>query len=96
MCSTLKQYHTITKVKAELDQFLEGLETMGVLCMTKQHSDVMKVFFVASDNTKLQRGELYMYIGVCKERMLVPYSGKFLKGKIFKNISVNMISKKYF
>ena len=55
------------KVKAELDQFLEGLETMGVLCMTKQHSDVMKMFFMASDNTKLQRGELYMYIVYAKK-----------------------------
>ena len=59
MCSTLKQYHTITKIKAELDQFMEGLETMGVLNMMKQHSDVMKVFFVTSDDTKLTRCELY-------------------------------------
>ena len=58
MCSTLKQYHTLTKVKAELDQFMEGLQSMGVLRMTREHSDKMKVFFVANDSIKLQRGKL--------------------------------------
>ena len=46
MCSTLKQYHTLTKVKAELDQFMEGLESMGVLGMTREHSNEMKVFLL--------------------------------------------------
>lgn len=58
MCSILKQYHTITKVKAELDQFIEGLETMGVLNMMKQQSEIMKLFFVADDKTKLTRGKV--------------------------------------
>ena len=58
MCSILKQYHTITKVKAELDQFMEGLETMEVLNMMKQQSEIMKLFFVADDKTKLTRGKV--------------------------------------
>ena len=57
MCSVLKQFHTITKVKAEVDQFLDGLNTMGVLQMIRQHSDLMKMFFVPTENIRLSRGE---------------------------------------
>jgi len=56
MCSILKQYHTITKVKAELDQFSEGLEAMGVLQMMKREKDAMKVFFIQTAENKLTRG----------------------------------------
>lgn len=34
--------------------------------MMKQRSDIMKGIFVASDNTKLTRGELHTYVGVHK------------------------------
>ena len=44
-------------MKAEVDQFLDGLNTMGVLQMIRQHSDLMKVFFVPTENIRLSRGE---------------------------------------
>ena len=59
--SVLKQYHTITKVKLEVDQFLEELETLGVLKMMRQQSDLMKVFFVPTANLELTRGEAYFW-----------------------------------
>lgn len=59
MCSVLKHYYTIAKVKPEIDQFLEGLETLGVLEMMRQCSDLMKVFFVPTDDIVLTRGEMY-------------------------------------
>jgi len=51
--SVLKQYHTITKVKAGVSQFLDGLNTMGVLQMIRQHSDLMKAFLVPTENIRL-------------------------------------------
>ncbi|XP_065917601.1 uncharacterized protein [Dysidea avara] len=46
MCSSIKNYHTLTKVKAETDQFMEGLEALGVLQMIKDNEELMKVFFL--------------------------------------------------
>ena len=44
MCRRLKQYHMITKVKAEIGQFMERLETMGVLNIMKLHSSLIYTY----------------------------------------------------
>ena len=40
--SSLIDYHCILKVKAEMDQFLEGLTSLGILDAVKSQPDVMK------------------------------------------------------
>ena len=45
------QYHVL-KVKAETDQFLEGLIVLGVLSMVKTFPDLMMPLFVTIRTTK--------------------------------------------
>jgi len=59
ICSAIKNYHTLTKVKAETDQFMEGLEALGVLQMIKDNEELMKVYFLPQKQ-KLTRGRLLL------------------------------------
>ena len=43
--SVLLLYHCILKVKAEMDQFREGLSALGVLTALENNSSLMKCFF---------------------------------------------------
>ena len=52
MYNILKQYHTITKVKAELDQFCKGLEALGGLKMMERDKDAMEVFLVQTTDKR--------------------------------------------
>ena len=56
LCNALRSHHGIIKVKAELDQFCEGLETLGVLQSVKKHPNLMRPLFVASSYVQLTRG----------------------------------------
>ena len=56
--SVLLLYHCILKVKAEMDQFREGLSTLGVLTALENNSSLMKCFFSVSDTPTLS---WYMY-----------------------------------
>ena len=49
-------YHCIFKIKAAMDQFLEGLEAGGVLGALRNHSDVMKSMFCPTEKPKLTAG----------------------------------------
>ena len=42
----LLDYHCLLKVKAEMDQFVEGLKSLGVLEMVKCHPDLFAPLFV--------------------------------------------------
>ena len=44
--SVIASYHTVVKVKAQLDQFLEGLKSLSVDKYIKAHPDVMRSLFV--------------------------------------------------
>ena len=46
----LLDYHLMTKVKAEMDQFRDGLSTFGFLDMMKTNSTIWKPFFVYSSS----------------------------------------------
>ena len=48
--NALLNYHLIAKVKTELDQFREGLDTFGFFYMVKRDPDIWKPFFVFSVN----------------------------------------------
>ena len=45
----MTDYHCLLKVKAAMDQFVEGLEASGVHTMLKQYSLQLQEFFVSCD-----------------------------------------------
>ena len=64
--SVVTTYHTIVKVKAEVDQFLDGLQSLGVHDYIKSHPDLMKPLFVADNITQLTSGKsLYCTYVLC-------------------------------
>ncbi len=46
LTSVLISYHCMTKVKAAMDQFVEGLESLGVLEWIRSNPEKWKVFFM--------------------------------------------------
>ena len=50
MLSTLASHYCLLNVKAELDQFCEGLETLGLLAEIKNHPQVFRCLFVSGEN----------------------------------------------
>lgn len=50
-------YHTILKVKAQLDQFLEGLKSLLIDKQIKLHPDVMQPLFVYQPSKKVTAGK---------------------------------------
>ena len=54
--SSLIDYHCILKVKAEMDQFLDGLSIFGILDAVRAKPDVMKPLFVMQSSKKISAG----------------------------------------
>ncbi len=48
--STLIEYHLQYKVKSELDQYIDGLNTFQLLAKIKSNSKLWKPFFVYKSN----------------------------------------------
>ncbi len=48
--STLIEYHLQYKVKSELDQYIDGLNTFQLLAKIKSNSELWKPFFVYKCN----------------------------------------------
>ena len=48
--------HCLLKVKAEMDQFAEGLKSLGVLDMMKHHPDLFSSLFVDGGSTLITPG----------------------------------------
>ena len=44
--TSLKQYHCMIKLKAEMDQFCEGLDKLNVLKCVREHPVVMKELLI--------------------------------------------------
>lgn len=53
--------HVLVKVKAELDQFCEGLKTLGVLEKMRKHPSLMAVLFTDSGKKELNKREFNNY-----------------------------------
>ena len=62
--SVLLDYHCLLKVKAEMDQFAEGLKSLGVLNMMKRHPDLISSLFVDGGSTPLTPGRIYTIISM--------------------------------
>ena len=45
--SALVDYYCLLKVKAAMDQYMEGLDELGILEMLKEHPGVMRPLFVS-------------------------------------------------
>ena len=54
--SSLIDFHCLMKVKAEMDQFADGLTLLGILDAMRKQPDVMKPLFVAQ-KCKLTAGK---------------------------------------
>ena len=55
--NTLKNHHGIVEVKAEVDQFCEGLVTLGVLDCIKRFPDVMQPLFMDINPIQITKGK---------------------------------------
>ena len=52
----LRDYHTLVKIKPELDQFSDGLETLNILPTLKQYPSLISSLFVDRGNDHLNKG----------------------------------------
>ena len=82
--SALLDYHCMVKVKAEMDQFSDGMQTLQVLDFIKLYPEQMRPLFVATNNVvtagllvKLCPSHLtivYALIEILKDLLTVEYS----------------------
>ena len=87
---TLCDYHFLVKVKAELDQFSKGLETLGVLEETKKYPSLMSSLFVKKEGKKINKGihlnktkcTLWFYPKSCILCLLLAYFKSLFKDNI--------------
>ncbi len=80
ICTTLKYYHAFVKVKAELDQFVEGLKALGVLELTRKHPDLMRPLFVdVIDCQKLTKGKGRLFSSSLSLANFTPLANKLLE-----------------
>lgn len=59
--AALLDYHCLLKVKAEMDQFVDGLADVGVLEHIRKYPDLLKPLFTDCCRDPLTAGQLYMY-----------------------------------
>ena len=51
LISSLLDYHLMAKVKTEMDQFKEGLQTFSFLDIVRENPDLWKKYFLKTDET---------------------------------------------
>lgn len=68
---------TVLKIKAELDQFMAGLNEAGVLHVIQKYPDLLRPMFVASESDSLSAGMILTlktmnaYTAVSQEKYLL-------------------------
>lgn len=45
LCKAVREYHTLIKVLPEINQFGEGLESLGVLEMMRKYPELLQSYF---------------------------------------------------
>ena len=61
--SSIIDYHSLIKIKPELDQFVDGLKTLGIHEAIKQYPNLMMPYFTKEESgKKINKGK---YIGMC-------------------------------
>ena len=53
---TLRNFYVLLRVKAEIDQFLEGLSSLGVLDEVRQHPMLMQPLLMSNKKYQLSKG----------------------------------------
>ena len=76
--SSLIDYYCLLKVKAEMDQFAEGLKDLGLLEMMRHQPSLFKSLFVAPTSTHLTPG---------RPITIYPLSSKGVKGMGLPHVS---------
>ena len=56
--AALLDYHCLLKVKAEMDQFMDGLNDVGVLEYIRKYPDLLKPLFTDCSHKPLTAGQL--------------------------------------
>ena len=56
VCSALADYHLMAKVKGAMDQFIDGLNSFGLLVVIKQNPVLWEPLFLRSVSAGLTRG----------------------------------------
>ena len=52
----LRNFYTFVRVKAEIDQFLEGLSCLGVVDAVRKHPMLMQPLLIPSESCQLTKG----------------------------------------
>ena len=56
VCSALADYHLMAKAKGAMDQFIDGLNSFGLLVVMKQNPVLWEPLFLRSVSAGLTRG----------------------------------------
>lgn len=56
MVQTIALHHVLLKAKAEMDQFMQGLNALGVLTAIKAHPNLFEAYFSIDVNSSLTAG----------------------------------------
>lgn len=54
--AALRDHHTLVKIKPELDQFLDGLKTLGVLDEVKKYPSLMEPYLLNMKKVDINKG----------------------------------------
>ena len=57
LIQTVTLHHVLLRSKAEMDQFCEGLQALGVLNAVRKYPDLMRPFFTNSAVQNLTAGD---------------------------------------
>ena len=68
--SALLDYHCMVKVKAEMDQFSDGMQTLQVLDFIKLYPEQMRPLFVATNNVVTA----YLLVKLCPSHLTIVYA----------------------
>ncbi len=68
--NALRDYHSLIKIKAELDQFTDGLRTCEVLTYVQNYSDLMQPLFCQQPSL-LSKGALNSLNYICHAFILL-------------------------
>ena len=60
----LSDYYTMIKILPQINQFGEGLDTVGVLSMISKHPDHMRPFFTDCQYMPINKG-IAIHIAIC-------------------------------
>lgn len=86
---TLRNFYMLLRVKAEIDQFLEGLSCLGVLDQVRSHPMLMQPLLIPSEKCKLSKGNQSSMQGILITLQLEALGARYV---LFVCICTNSVS----